>query len=266
MKCAKKVFPHVLWMHCTHFMVISTLSRELPPTHHKFVLLFVSLWWPASCPFTQSVRYFPWLDLSSSHSSHCAPIIARLFVYVVGKCSKSKPSFLACRWPLSCCHLSCSLLSWHTSTVAVTLLGEDQVSFTPSLPPFPHGWPDGGGIPSVQTPCNWCSRLSIIWSLIDFTVSCLSFWPLSPLWLSDSKWGRIFPWTFRISVVTMSMLTTAIVFMPYQWSNLADETSGPITASKITCDPVFCESSHDLRPEYEILFAFPFILLYFIMT
>lgn len=132
------------------------------PTHHKFMLLFVSLWWPASCPFAQSVRYFPWWDLSSSHSSHCAPIIARLFVYVVGKCSKSKPSFSAGRWPLSCRHLSPSLLSWHTSTVAMTLLGEDQVSFTPSLPPFLYGWLDGGGIPSVQTPCNWCSRLSII--------------------------------------------------------------------------------------------------------
>lgn len=43
----------------------------------------------------------------------------------------------------------------------------------------------------------------------------------------------------------LSVFGTAILVIPYQWSNQTNETNMALTASKITCDPDSYESSHD---------------------
>lgn len=76
---------------------ITSPWRQPPPLEAGVIVCYivVTRQLPLQPALTQSARYFPWWDLSSSSPfSSCAPNIAHLFVYVVGNCSKSKPGLL----------------------------------------------------------------------------------------------------------------------------------------------------------------------------
>lgn len=155
--------------------------------------------------------------------------------------------------PLSCHHLSSSPQGWHTSTVAMTLLGEDQVPlFAPALMAGLTGeefLPSNPGVIDVP--------VSLSVSLIDFPISCLSLSLLCIGHISSSRTTRTETHLslrggllLSVSDVTVSRFLTAIISVPVWWSNRAAmKLAGTITVAAITCDLVSHESSHDFRLE-----------------